>query len=222
MSIPVHPPSSRFGALAGFGFAAGILLQNGVLLQGAPLPSASLDVVEAFYRDHTGRISVAVGWVAINIPLLLAFGASVRSRMAQHPSAAVCGQIGFGGVVLLSAAFMCTTWLQAVLAARASALAASGHLALVWDFHSAAFGGSGIALSLVLGGFSVGALYDGTTPRWTAIVGLAGAASLVVSGLLAVGTVSGGPGIFFQLAGFLAWVVWLLTASTRLWRVAPV
>ena len=45
-----------------------------------------------------------------------------------------------------------------------------------------------------------------------------GTTSLLISGLLAVGTVQGGPGIFFQLGGFVAWVAWLLTASYRLVR----
>ncbi len=33
-----------------------------------------------------------------------------------------------------------------------------------------------------------------------------------------VPTIAGGPGIFFQLAGFLAWVVFLIAASVRMLR----
>lgn len=207
----------QVGAAAGFLFAAGVLLQNGFLLQGMPLPGAPLDAVLAFYSGKAGHIAIACGWVAVNIPLLITFGAAVSRRMER--AAPLAARVGFGGVVLLAAAFAATTWLQATLATRASSLATAGQLGLVWDLHGAAFSTSAIALSVALGAFSVGALREGTVPRWTAIVGLAGAASLVVSGTLIVGTGSGGIGIFFQLAGFAAWVVWLVTASVRLYRV---
>lgn len=49
------------------------------------------------------------------------------------------------------------------------------------------------------------------------VIGLSGAAFLAVAGFLAVGTGSGGPGIYFQLAGLGAWVVWIVTASIRQW-----
>jgi hypothetical protein len=210
--------SSRLGGFAGLLFAVGVLLQNGVFLRGNPLPSAPLDTVASFYSEHGGSVAAGVGWVAFNIPLLLIFGAAVSRRMERSEDAALWARVGFGGVVLLAGAFTSTTWLQAVLAARAGALAEAGQLGVVWDLHSAAFSGSGTALAVAMGAFSAGAWHDGTVPRWTAALGLAGAASLVLSGLLAVGSIGGGPGIFFQLGGFLAWVVWLLTASVRLVR----
>ena len=211
-------PSSRIGGVAGLLFAGGVLLQNAVLLQGNPLPAASLDQVSAFYAGRGGPVSLAVGWVAFNIPLLLTFGGAVARRLEAHEAAAIWGRVGFGGVVLLAGAFTSTTWLQAVLVARAADLAASGQLALVWDLHSAAFSASGTALAVTMGAFSIGAWQESLVPRWTAGLGLLGALSLLGAGLLAVGTITGGPGIFLQLGGFGAWVVWLLTASVRLLR----
>jgi len=211
----------RLPALAGFLFAGGVLLQNGILLQGNPLPSAPIPAIQAFYAERSGAVGLAVGWVAVNVPLLLTFGAGVSARLERHPAAAVFGRVGFAGLVLLAAAFGSTTWLQAVLAARAPQLAAAGQLELVWDLHSAAFAGSGTALCVTLAAFSLGAWTEGLVPRWTAALGLLGAASLLGSGLLAVGTLDGGVGIYLQLAGFAAWVVWLLTASVRLWAGRP-
>lgn len=209
---------SRLGGLAGLLFAAGVLLQNAVLLQGNPLPAASLDQVGAFYAARSGPVALAVAWVAVNVPLLLTFGGAVARRLESDETSALFGRVGFGGVVLLAGAFSCTTWLQATLAARAAELASAGQLALVWDLHSAAFTGSATALSVVMGAFSLGAWHQGLVPRWTVAVGLLGAAALLGAGLLSVGTLSGGPGIYLQLAGFGAWLVWLLTASWRLVR----
>lgn len=213
---------SRIGGLAGLLFALGVFVQNAFLLQGNPLPGAPLEEVLAFYQGSSGRVGLAVGWVAVNVPLLLTFGAQVARRIeggqGEPGVRGLCAQVGWGGVLLLAAAFGCTTWLQAVLCARAEALAAAGQLALVWDLHSAAFGGSGIALGVTAGAFSAGAWSAGFVPRWTCVLGLVGTASLLVSGLLAAGTVAGGPGIFFQLGGFVTWLVWLLTGGLRLWR----
>lgn len=209
---------SRVGGLAGLFFALGVLVQNGVLLVGNPLPTASLDEILTFYKGSPERVSLAVGWVAVNVPLLLTFGAAVSLRIDRTGPPTIWGRVGFGGVVLLAAAFGCTTWLQAVLAARAETLAAAGQLQLVWDLHTAAFTGSGLALAVTIGAFSVGAWSAAFVPRWTCAIGVVGASSLLVSGLLAVGTVTGGPGLFFQLAGFVTWVVWLVTGGVSLLR----
>lgn len=211
-------PSSRVGGAAGLLFAAGVLLQNGFLLRDNPMPGAQLDQIVAFYAGSSARVSVAVGWVAINIPLLLLFGSAVSLRLERQEAARVWARVGLCGVVLLCAAFSCTTWLQGVLVARAADLATAGQLQLVWDLHSAAFSSSGLALAATMGGFSLGAWQGGVVPRWAAGVGLVGAAALVASGLFAVGTITGGPGIFLQLLGFVAWLVWLVTASVRLLR----
>lgn len=210
--------AERIGGIAGLLFAGGVLLQNGVLLQGMPLPGASLAEVASFYEGRALPSAVATGWVAINVPLLLTFGAAVSRRMEATPAAATWGRAGLAGIALLAAAFGSTTWLQATLTARAAELARAGQLGLVWDLHTAAFSGSGVALAATIGAFSLGAWSDGTVPRWTAVVGLAGAGLLAISGLLAVGTVGGGPGIFFQFGGFATWVVWLLTASIGMIR----
>jgi hypothetical protein len=208
---------SRWGGIAGLAFLGGVLLQNGVLLQGNPLPGVPLDEVAAWYADRAGSIALACGWVAINVPLLLLFGSAVSERIAKGGQP-VWARMGFGGVVLLAAAFSCTTWLQAVLAARAADLAASGQLAVVWDFHTAAFAMSGVALATTLLGFSAGSWTTGVVPRWTAAVGFLGVGLLGGAGAAIVSTVDGGPGIFLQLGGFVTWVVWLLTASIGLLR----
>ena len=55
-------------------------------------------------------------------------------------------------------------------------------------------------------------------PRWTATLGLVGVACLLIAGVLVVSTVEVGAGIYFQLAGFIAWLVFIVTASICLVR----
>src|SRR5207248_5294118 len=107
---------------------------------------------------------IAVGWVALNIPLLLVFGAAVSRRLERAEPAAAWARAGFGGLVLVCAAFTATTLLQATLVARARSLAAAGQLGLVWDLHSAAFAMSGAALATVLAAFSLGARHEPVVP----------------------------------------------------------
>lgn len=213
--------TARVGGIAGLVFAAGVLLQNGYLLQGNPMPDATLEEVRAFYAASHGRIEVAVGWVAPNILCLLTFGAAVTERLSRSPRTSLWGRVAFGAVVLLAAAFSVTTALQGALVASVAALETSGLLQAFWDLHSTAFAMSAIALSVVLLGLSVGTLSDSEhalVPRWVALLGLGGSASLLVAGGLSVSSVSGGPGIVFQLGGFATWLVWLVAGAIGLLR----
>lgn len=211
----------KIAGLAGFGFAVGVLLQNAILLQGMPLPGAEIDDVLAFYTSKRAPASIATGWVAINIPLLLAFGSGISERLARDPRSSLWARVGLVATVLLAAAFSVTTALQALLLARAEALHAASLLGVIWDLHTAAFAMSGTALAVVLGAFSLGARATPVVPKWVGAAGVAGAISLVVAGLLVVGTVEGGPGIFFQLAGFAAWLAFVIAGSLRLMRAHP-
>lgn len=211
----------KVGGIAGLLFAGGVLLQNGYLLQGNPLPDASLDDVRAFYTASAGRIEIAVGWVALNVVCLLTFGAAITERLVKDPRTSVWGRLAFGAIVLLAAAFSVTTALQGALGASIAGLETPGLLRAFWDLHSTAFAMSGIALSAVLLGLSVGTVSapeQALVPRWVALVGLVGSASLLVAGGLSMSTVSGGPGIFFQLGGFATWLVWLVAGAIGLLR----
>ena len=168
----------RVGGVAGLAFAGGVALQNGVLLAGTPMADAPLAKIQDYYSGASGRISIAVGLVALNIVLLVFFGSAVTKKLAAHDSSSITARAGLGGIVLLGGAFFVTTLLQAVLTARV----------------------------------------DAVVPRWTAIVGLVGAACSVAAGALVVSTISGGPGIWLQLVGFAAWLVWLVVGSLGLLR----
>ena len=209
----------RVGGWSGLLFAAGVALQNGVLLAGNPMPDASLAEIGDFYRNGSGRISVAVGLVAINMVALLVFGSVVTKRLERNAQASVAARVAFGGIILLGGAFLTTTLLQATLVAAVDELAAGNQLQLLWDVHTAAFVMSAIGLGITLAGLSAGSLLEGNVvPRWTAYMGILGAICVVSAGALVAGTLEGGPGIWLQLVGFATWLIWLVTASIRLIR----
>ncbi len=209
----------RVGGVAGLAFAGGVALQNGVLLAGNPMADAPLAEIQDYYSGASGRISIAVGLVALNILLLVFFGSAVTKKLAARDGSSIAARAGLGGIVLLGGAFFVTTLLQAVLAARVDQLAEAGQLQVVWDLHTAAFSMSGSGLGVTLAALSIGALLaDAVVPRWTALVGLVGAVCAVAAGALVVSTISGGPGIWLQLVGFAAWLVWLVVGSLNLLR----
>lgn len=56
---------------------------------GNPMPDASLAEIQEFYQTGSGRISIAVGLVAINMMLLLVFGSAVTKRLERVAAASV-------------------------------------------------------------------------------------------------------------------------------------
>jgi hypothetical protein len=228
MDVPVGgvlPDSGRslerLGGVAGLVFAGGVVVQNAVLLAGTPLPGAPLADVRRFYDEAGGRISIAVGIVALNVVCLLFFASAVAERLGHDPSCRLAGRTGFGAAVLLAGAFLTTTAIQAVLTARVESLADGGVLEALWDLHSAAFAMSASSLAVVLVAFALGAWHSGrVVPRWTAGLGFVGAVALTCAGALVVSTVGGGGAIYAQLLGFVVWLVFLVTASLGLLRRA--
>ncbi len=157
--------------------------------------------------------------MAVNVVCLLFFASAAADRFDDDPASRVAGRAGFGAAVLLAGAFLTTTALQAVLTARVDSLASDGDLQLIWDLHTAAFVMSASSLAVVVLAFSLGSWISGQlVPRWTSLLGFAGVIALVAAGALVVSTVDGGPGIYAQLIGFIAWLVFLVTASIRLLR----
>lgn len=212
-------PLARLAGFAGLAFVVGVVVQNGVLLAGNPMPDAPLADVVDFYRTGEGRISAAVGLVALNIVFLLCFASGVAERISSIPRARIAGRAGFGAAVLLGGAFLTTTALQAVLTTRIDELAEAGLVQVVWDLHGAAFTMSATGLAAVLLFFAAGSLLGADlVPRWTAVLALVGTGLLLAAGLLAAPTVDGGPGLFLQLGGFVTWLVFLVVASVRLLR----
>lgn len=211
--------ASRLGGWFGLAFAAFVILQNAVLLVGNPMPNASLADIQDFYETGSGRISIAVGLVALNVLLLIGFGATATKRLERAAAAVVPARAAFAGIIVLAGAFLTTTLLQAVLVTRVDQLVAADQLQLLWDIHTAAFAMSATGLGVTLAGLSYGALVAGDlVPRWTAYLGLVGAVCVIGGGMLVVGTLDGGPGIWLQLTGFATWLIWLVTASVRLIR----
>lgn len=211
----------RLAGVAGLVFVAGVALQNGVLLSGSPMPDAGLDEIRDFYASGETPIAIGVGLVALNILCLLLFTSGVAGRLARD-GAGLVARSGFGAAVLLAGAFLTTTAIQAVLTAGVGELADAGLLQVVWDLHSAAFAMSASSLAALLAMFSLGAWSTrAVVPTWVAALGFVGAVSLLVAGMSVVSTIDGGPGVLFQLIGFVAWLVFLIAASVRLMRGDP-
>ena len=210
--------SSRIAGLAGLGFALSVIVQNGLLASGAPMNDASVAEISSYYLNKGGGIAVAVGLVAVNMPLIFLFFSGFYTRLVDTPGRA-WGLFGIMGGISLAATFGLTTLLQVVLAANAERLNDQpGLTQLLWDLHSGALVLTAITLGITLTGLSRAGLVGSLTPAWLAYLGLAGGALMIVVGVAAVAIVNGSPLFFLQFAGFAVWLFWLIITSVILIR----
>src|SRR4051794_39286563 len=63
----------RVVGAAAIALAASLLIENIVVLTGAPSYGAPIKEVLAFHAEHPGKVAIAVGMEALNVPLLIGF-----------------------------------------------------------------------------------------------------------------------------------------------------
>lgn len=213
----MSPRSLLWGGVGGLGFAAGLFLQNAVLLVGAPLPSADLAAIEAYYTENAGRVTLATAWVAVNVPFLLLFVAALTGAAQRTEAGGRWARVASPATAMTAALFGVATAMQALLVARMPRLAQDpAVLALAWDIHSAAFGVVGFALGVLVAALGLCAHEAGLAPRWLVGVALASGALLLAGGASASAIVAGGDALWITMSGFLLWVVFLVVMSVRM------
>lgn len=121
--------------------------------------------------------------------------------------------VGLVGVAALIAIFSVVTMTNIALAAGSDGL---------WGLHEAALGLSSLSLATALTGFSLAGLRTGLLRRWHGILGLTGAALSLIGAAASPWTAAGEAGglALFAAAGFAIWLVWVVTCSVRMVRVA--
>ncbi len=67
-------------------------------------------------------------------------------------------------------------------------------------------------------GTALAAHASGLTPAWQRLLGLVGGGLLVVAGVGNLAVADGSALVFVGLAGFAAWLVWLVATGVRLVR----
>ena len=130
--------------------------------------------------------------------------------------------MAIAGVVMQNAIFSGVIATDAILAVRATELAAQPQFTqLLWDLNHAAFALDPASLTVALGGFALAVLTSRTAPRWLAGLGLAGAAMLVLGAIQVVPVLEGSPTSLIAFAGFFVWIGFIVATSVVMVRPAP-
>jgi len=149
---------------------------------------------------------------------LFAFVAAVWTTADREESRWWAGA-GALGAATVAALFALVNITEIVLTAKAGRLAASPAVVqALWALHAAAFGLDMGAIAVALIGLSRATASAGLIPAWLAAVSWPGAACLLIASVFTVALTNGGPWLAVGLAGFIVWLVFVITASISLLR----
>ena len=208
------------GRLAGTGglvFAAILVVQN-IIRAGAPGFDAAPAQVSAYFLDHRAAALVPLGLFPLGLLALFPFAVGVRARAQQEETRWWAG-VGVLGAATIAALFALVNITEIVLTAKAAQLASSTAVVqALWTLHAAAFGLDLAAIAVALIGLSRAAAAMRLIPSWLALTAWPGAVCLLTAATFTVALADGGSWLAVGLAGFIVWIVFVITASVSLLR----
>ena len=213
--------TTRIVGGAGLALAASLVFQNVMFAPGgAPTYAAPLGEVLAYHAENRGTLAVAVGQEAVNLPLLLLFVTGLHGLVQRRGGAgADWSRLAVAAGATLSAVFalVITTHIAVVLAADGLAEPTPA-FELVWQLHAAAFALALPALGATFIGAALATHASGLTRPWQRLLGVAGGSLCILAGYGNLAIADGSPLLFVGVAGFAAWLVWLVVTGLRLIR----
>jgi hypothetical protein len=213
--------TTRIVGGAGVALAASVAVQNAVFVgTGAPAFGDPLGEVLAYHAENRGAVAVAVGQEAVNLPLLLLFVTGLHGLVQRRGGAgADWSRLAVAAGATLSAVFalVMTTHIAVVLAADGLAEPTPA-FELVWQLHAAAFALALPALGATFIGAALATHASGLTRPWQRLLGVAGGSLLILAGAGNLAIADGSPLLFVGIAGFAAWLLWLVVTGLRLIR----
>jgi hypothetical protein len=206
----------RLAGAGGLVFAA-VLVADNVIRASAPGFDAAPAQVSAYFLDHRAAALVPLGLFPAGLTLFL-FAAGLWAR-ARREESRWWASAGLLGAATIAALFAIVNITEIVLTAKAAQLASSPAVVqALWTLRAAAFGLDLAAIAVALIGLSRAAAAMRLIPSWLALTAWPGAACLLTAAAFTVALANGGPWLAPALAGFIVWVVFVITASVSLLR----
>ena len=206
----------RLAGTGGLVFAA-ILVADNIIRASAPGFDAAPAQVSAYFLDHRAAALVPLGLFPAGLTLFL-FAAGLWARARQEESR-WWASVGVLGAATIAALFAIVNITEIVLTAKAAQLASSPAVVqALWTLRAAAFGLDLAAIAVALIGLSRAAAAMRLIPSWLALTAWPGAACLLTAAAFTVALADGGPWLAVGLAGFIVWIVFVITASVSLLR----
>lgn len=211
----------RLVGVTALALAASMVIQNAVVVSaGAPGYADPVADVLAFHAEHRTAVSVAVALEALNVPLLLGVVVGilgiVRHRAGRAADWARLA-VAAGSTTAALFAVYAVLWDGVVLSAR-GLTEATPELQLTWQMHAAAFAFALPALGATFVGVALATNAGGLTPRWQRLLGLAGGGLMLAAGTANLAIADGSSVLFVGVAGYFAWIIWVLVTGVRLVR----
>ncbi len=207
----------RLAGIGGLIFAATLVAQN-IIRASAPGFDAAPAQVTAYFLHHRAAALVPLGLFPAGLLALFAFVAAVWTT-ADREESRWWASAGALGAATIAALFALVNITEIVLTAKAGRLAASPAVVqALWALHAAAFGLDMGAIAVALIGLSRAAASVRLIPAWLAAISWPGAACLLIASVFTVALTNGGPWLAIGLAGFIVWLVFVITASISLLR----
>ena len=208
-------------AIGGLVFAAALLAQNIIRASGPGFDAAPGKVVD-YFLHHRAAALVPLGMFPVEMIALFAFVAGVWTK-ADSEQGRWWASIGALGTAMIAALFAFVNIVEIVLTAKAGQLASSPTVVqALWAVRGAAFGLDLAAIAVALIGLSHAAASRQVAPAWLTIAAWPASAALLVAATFTVALTNGGPWIAVGLAGFIVWLIFLITASLSLLRNRPI
>jgi hypothetical protein len=196
---------------------AAVLVADNIIRASAPGFDAAPAQVSAYFLDHRAAALVPLGLIPAGLTLFL-FAAGLWARARQEESR-WWASVGVLGAATIAALFAIVNITEIVLTAKAAQLASSPAVVqALWTLRAAAFGLDLAAIAVALIGLSQAAAAMRLIPSWLALTAWPGAACLLTAAVFTVALADGGPWLAVGLAGFIVWVVFVITASVSLLR----
>jgi hypothetical protein len=207
----------RLAGTGGLVFAATLVADN-IIRASAPGFDAAPAQVSAYFLDHRAAALVPLGLFPVGLLALFPFAAGLWARTRQEESR-WWASVGVLGAATIAALFAIVNITEIVLTAKAAQLASSPAVVqALWTLRAAAFGLDLAAIAVALIGLSRAAAAMRLIPSWLALAAWPGAACLLTAATFTVALADGGPWLAVGLAGFIVWVVFVVTASVSLLR----
>ena len=215
------PRLERIAGIAAVTFAAVVGAHN-VLLgsMSPPRGDATVGEIAEFFAGNETGLAIVTGMVPFAVVALAVFVAGAYPRLSRGSTeAGLWARVGALGAGLVAAMFLGTMIFQTALIAGAEQLAEQpGMTEALWHLREAAFGMTGLVLSVTLLGLSRAGRLSGLLPAWQEALGLAAALGFFVAAVGLVPAVGGSPIGLLGFASFVAWLAWLAMTGVRLLR----
>jgi hypothetical protein len=211
-------PSGLVGGIAGLCFVASVVAQNILRAVHGPSNDAGASSITAYYASHhTTTLALAACYPVGAIGLAFFLGA-LLSRLSGPAvrAPAIAGAFGAAGILAMFTMTAATdvALAQYIQRGHADPAVVTG----LWVTHNAVFGVLLVSIGVALAGLSAASVTAGIVPTAWKGIGLIGGIALAVAGGFTPALVDGSHVLVLGLVGFVAWVVFVVTAATALLR----